>query len=336
MGLRSWQFALATHLLLPTGTTADILPLTLKQPLALYQELLSGTVLETMQGIYPHTYRLLSQNGEKESAWKALIEQYRRQNPNASYKLSGAAQSFPAFLATQQNQIEIFPFLSDLARYEWLELEMLQCPDELPSFDLLAASSRTSPVVALPVDETGLAQMATTHALQWTPVRTLNMFAYNIPDLIDYLLHNQYLAPHKKTAQTKLAKTKALQLPLKQQAQKQSVQKQVCSFRQATEILIYRDDRHTINCHEGHKANTKVTNPEVRFFRLSAFTAAFIRKTAQAEPLCSLASALQQLKVDCPDLSHYPEAVLYANSFNLLVRCHQQGMLLGLQKISDQ
>src|SRR6478609_5405453 len=90
----------------------------LHRPFALYAELLQNTVYETLSGFFPYCKMLL------EDDWFSLCEAYRRQYPNRSYQLFRCAENMPAFLGEQSTWFERYPFLEDLARYEWLEVQV--------------------------------------------------------------------------------------------------------------------------------------------------------------------------------------------------------------------
>ncbi len=88
-----------------------------------YNRLMNGTVKSCLEGMYPYVFRVITddqQNKEALKLWSKLCQNYRRQYPNTSHKLLYAVQSFPAFLK-ETTWIKQFPFLSDLAEYEWGE-----------------------------------------------------------------------------------------------------------------------------------------------------------------------------------------------------------------------
>jgi|GEM_PF-1839902 len=90
----------------------------LHRPFSLYSELLQNTVFDTLSGFFPYCEKLLHEE------WLSLCETYRRQYPNKSYQLFRCAENMPAFLGEQGSWVERYPFLEDLARYEWLEVQV--------------------------------------------------------------------------------------------------------------------------------------------------------------------------------------------------------------------
>lgn len=172
MSLREWQEHVGTLLLKPTGeaqvgSSAD----PNASALALYEELLFNTVCGIMETIYPFTHQVLIHKQADESQWRGLVEAYRRACPNRSHSLIGAICDFPAFLGKQPALMAEFPFIADLAHYEWLEMAVLNDPEP-----------------ALPA---GLVSMVPDGALfdqyqpVWNPIRRLHTFSYQIPALLD-------------------------------------------------------------------------------------------------------------------------------------------------------
>jgi len=181
MSLLDWQTHFSQALLLPDAPELCRLPALQGiegKRIALYEELLFNTVLDTFQSIYPYTYRLLSREGEREADWVALAEQYRRAYPNQSYKLMGAVCAFPEFLAEQDGLISKYPFLPDLALYEWLEMVVLNLPDASQAIHLPGA---------VPVPENWA-----DYAPAWNPATQLRQLDYHVPEILE--LFNQEAA----------------------------------------------------------------------------------------------------------------------------------------------
>ena len=214
--LADWQTQLAEVLLLPRPQSAKFgvkrgitLPAEMHalqgldlRRLALYQELMLNTLLESAQSIFPYTYQLLSRNGHEPGPWQALVETYRRAYPNKSHKLMDAVESFPRFLGEQAQWMRRYPFLNELALYEWLEMQVINLPDaEL--------------VMDLPGELPKMEQFSAC-APVWNAAHQLQQFEFPIPELIDNL---QKQSQKKPKALSQLEKTPP----------------------QPTAILIYRD-----------------------------------------------------------------------------------------------
>ncbi len=181
MSLADWQQQLSQALLRPDSPELNDLT-ALKgvegHRVRLYEELLFNTVLETLQSIYPYTYALLSRNGAHEADWRALADDYRRRYPNCSHKLMGAVSGFSAYLAEQPSLMSAMPYLADMALYEWLEMEVMNLPDQL------------LPDLVEPwVPEVGQLDC---YSPAWNLARRLHTFDYNIPHLLDLLKASDY------------------------------------------------------------------------------------------------------------------------------------------------
>lgn len=174
MLLAEWQNQLSQALVLPATEDANqdlsALQGVEARRLALYQELMFNTVAESLQSIYPYTYQFMSANGRDAKIWEALVEDYRRAYPNPSHKLMGAVEHFPEFLSQQEDWLAQYPFLSELALYEWLEMQVLNLPD-------------SHPPMAHPHGLPSLDELAH-YAPVWNPSRVLQHFEYPIPELI--------------------------------------------------------------------------------------------------------------------------------------------------------
>jgi hypothetical protein len=184
MSLLEWQTRLSEALILPQSaevTRLELLGAVDASKLALYQELMFNTVRDTLQNIYPFTYALLSQQGKDLTSWNRLVDDYRRHCPNRSYKLMGAVSGFHQYLASQVDWMAQYPFLSDLALYEWLEMEVLNLPDAILPDTL-------KPEVPVPEDFSAFFPV-------WNPAKRLRAFGYNIPVLLDQLKQKQKNTP---------------------------------------------------------------------------------------------------------------------------------------------
>lgn len=156
----------AKHLKTDHAKVLDGMP---RDRLYLYEELLFASVEDTLASLYPYTKRFLEDEG-----WYKRVEVYRRLYPNRSYQLYRVAESFPKFLAEQSDLKKKFPFLSDLAYYEWYEIEVLNESDEPlpPNFQL-----------GFPDSVEGMSYFAPVA----NSARRLHSYRYHIPELIEHL-----------------------------------------------------------------------------------------------------------------------------------------------------
>jgi hypothetical protein len=133
--------------------------------LFLYEELLFASVEDTLSSLFPVTVHFLKPE------WHALVEKYRRQFPNSSFQLYHVARDFPEFVQGLSHYMKKYPFLWDLALYEWLEIEVLNQEDEpLPSDLQLGFPAEASMLpVFMPV---------------LNPIRRQHTFEYPIPAIL--------------------------------------------------------------------------------------------------------------------------------------------------------
>ena len=184
MNLAIYQRALSRLLLSPDGLPAFESPETWAEylreeasgflrsqdyePLLLYENLLFNSVEETLRLTFPHCKPLLGED------WEPLVEDYRRYYPNLTCRLYLVGARFPEFLAEQESVTEAFPFLPDLARYQWTESILSKAPntpveadfsDSYPDSEAMLRAFRPA----------------------WNPVSELLILTYDIPSLIPIL-----------------------------------------------------------------------------------------------------------------------------------------------------
>jgi hypothetical protein len=134
--------------------------------LSLYESLLRNTVTEILNSFFPYCRHLLGE------AWPELCEAYRRRYPNRSYQLYRCAENFSEFLACQEVWMKRFPFLAELALYEWLEVVVENAPEQ-------QFPSDTQMIVPSNPDEMALATPV------WNTASDLRLWSYPIPRLIE-------------------------------------------------------------------------------------------------------------------------------------------------------
>lgn len=133
-----------------------------------YQYMLLANVRETLESIFPLTRSILRDD------WPEVVQQYFWQHPPASYRLMLAGKAFVQFLGQVANVRDAYPFLPDLALYEWLEAELLSAPDPVYPAGLVSAVPQTD---------------AALHAMApvVNRVSSLIQLAYPIPRLVEHL-----------------------------------------------------------------------------------------------------------------------------------------------------
>jgi hypothetical protein len=189
MSLETFQHTLKNLLMSPEGKEAltapeklrlfiEKAPLTdpekqtfLAQPLARYEQydyMLLANVVETLESIFPFTQKVL---GDR---WEAVSSDYFWKHPNPSYKLMLAGEAFPDYLETQDHLMAEYPFLAELALYEWVEAELLS-----------AANPQYPDGLLTEVPETAEALETMTPVLNESSI--LLQFSYPIPAIVEAL-----------------------------------------------------------------------------------------------------------------------------------------------------
>jgi hypothetical protein len=92
-----------------------------KTGVELYATLLQYGQQDLMASIYPYCAKVLKKK------WEPSVKEYFLLYPANHYNLNRAAQRFPTYLKNQGSDfLKKYPFLAELAEYEWLELELLE------------------------------------------------------------------------------------------------------------------------------------------------------------------------------------------------------------------
>ena len=285
-----------------------------RERLKLYEELILNSVQDTMEGMFPFTQKLLG------SAWFELAEKYRRDYPNPSFQLFRSVAGFPEFLQTPERLPESLkpiweqcPYLSELARYEWLEVDVLNAPDPVVPL-------QTEPGVPSSTDCFG------DWVPVWNPVMHFTRFKYPILSIIEQLEldmdtetcdgdcggegHNEEAGQGLNTAAA--VKPEDIDYQTKQ----------------PLELLIYRDPE----------------SEQARFFQLNPMTAALVgiwltpnatleHKDLEKAP--SYLSGLLSLKQTYPPLASIPQDTLLTEAQRFFNLCIQEHILVGSRPVGS-
>ena len=94
-----------------------------RQGVELYGRLLRYGWHDVMSSIYPLCEQVLGDQ------WHGTVDSYIRVYPPRHFNLNRLAEHFSCYLASHEDKLVTrFPFISQLADYEWLELEVLEHP----------------------------------------------------------------------------------------------------------------------------------------------------------------------------------------------------------------
>lgn len=116
-------------------TDPQILPAQTQEELSIYYSLVLSSLSSLMQNIYPLCYKLLEPN------WNEIMIQYQNKYPSKSAVYNKLAADFHKLLAQPavQEKYNYPNYLSELAVYEWTELEIYNAPN-------IQATTKLTPV----------------------------------------------------------------------------------------------------------------------------------------------------------------------------------------------
>lgn len=87
----------------------------------LYARLIGYGHEDVLSSIYPYCQKILNRS------WEKTIREYVQAFPPVHFHLNTSAKRFPQFLREFcPDLLEKFPYLAELADYEWLEMELLE------------------------------------------------------------------------------------------------------------------------------------------------------------------------------------------------------------------
>lgn len=131
-----------------------------------YRGLVWNSFSEVLTNIYPNTSKILG------NEWKKLLENYIEAYPSSSPLLNKIGEKLPNYLSKQKKLLKNHPFISELAHYEWLEVEIYEAETRFIS------SQRTN---------------ERNNNLILNPIHEICNFQYPIPEIVDKIQNNQAL-----------------------------------------------------------------------------------------------------------------------------------------------
>lgn len=139
----------------------------IKKGVLLYCQLINYGHQEVMHSIYPGCAYLI---GEK---WHGTVCDYLEHYPPNHYSLNKLGKDFITYLESYSGELgKRYPFIVELADYEWLEMELIEQDAEVPfttNLPMLTADDfeQFAPIV--------------------NPVMALRSYKFPIPGVVDYL-----------------------------------------------------------------------------------------------------------------------------------------------------
>ena len=97
----------------------------------IYRDLVRNSFLDLLSRIYPYSKKLIGKE------WEKLLSEYFEFFPPKSPIFNKIAENFPLFLSHQEKLLKKYPFIQELAMYEWLELEIADRENETEKKNLI-------------------------------------------------------------------------------------------------------------------------------------------------------------------------------------------------------
>jgi hypothetical protein len=130
-----------------SGVNADIAGQIDKTGVELYASLLNYGHQDVIGSIFPFCAKLLHKH------WEEIVDDYLEKYPPNHFNLNRSAQRFSEYLDKHQPRLKKrFPYIVELADYEWLELELLEKdvispPSELETLESPEQFTAFAPIV---------------------------------------------------------------------------------------------------------------------------------------------------------------------------------------------
>lgn len=104
----------------------DLLPHLDQKGINLYGRLMNYGHHDVMDSVYPYCRKLFAKD------WNRIVDDYLTKFPPAHPNFNRLCQAFPCYVSTYGgSHAELYPFLSELADYEWIELEKMEDPAKI-------------------------------------------------------------------------------------------------------------------------------------------------------------------------------------------------------------
>ena len=99
---------------------AKKLPKLALEKITKYRELVRGSLSTVINNIYPNTHEVLKKD------WENLLSKYIEKYPPDSPILIKVAKYLPEFLSKQKTILKNYPFIVELANYEWVDVDIYE------------------------------------------------------------------------------------------------------------------------------------------------------------------------------------------------------------------
>lgn len=137
--------------------------------IALYADLIMTGQMNLMESIYPACQRIISD-------FESVVYKYMEECPPTHFNLNQAAKGFSDYLWNNcPSLLKKYPFLPELADYEWIELEVMEVDVEWPDYEQIVLNDPGQFSVYRPV---------------LNPTLQMRNYKYPISEIVDKLIDN--------------------------------------------------------------------------------------------------------------------------------------------------
>ena len=166
------------------GAPEEVLRTVDRKGVDLYGELLRFGLHDVMESIYPYCSKLL---GKK---WSGIVDDYRRKFPADHHNFNRLCKNLPQYFSLYGgSNLERYPFLVELADYEWIELEKMEEDVDIQTYEHTQLTSPEQIAALGPVVN---------------PTLSVRDYKYNILEIASYIESGRKL-PKMKEERTLVA-----------------------------------------------------------------------------------------------------------------------------------
>jgi hypothetical protein len=156
-----------------TGAPAEVLNTVDRNGVRLYGGLMNYGHQDVMLSIYPYCSKLIGEN------WESLVDDYLVKFPPDHYNFNRLCYRLSEYFTRYGGKyLKRYPFIAELADYEWIELEKMELDVDI--------HPRPHEPLASPEHIAALAPLV-------NPTLTVRKYKYNIPDIANALEDDEKL-----------------------------------------------------------------------------------------------------------------------------------------------
>lgn len=127
------------------GLNPDVLKEIDRKGADLYGRLINFGHYDLLCSIYPYCQKVLGKD------WDYIAEKYFRDYPSDHFNLNKICRHFSEFISKCNEEMEKYPYLAELADYEWLELEKVENGSVIEQAETIAIDSLEKLSIYTPV-----------------------------------------------------------------------------------------------------------------------------------------------------------------------------------------